>query len=233
MVERVESPGNGENARCFRVGTDAGTTIESKVLDRRAGGGSFQPKKPPFPASRPSRTPAVFYSIPQDGALSRPSCGDCWGGRFRARLGPEPPPDRQADHAHPPSRRLPRRAPFGERDARAGRQLGRWTSCSARCTAVKGEAGNLSALVVRKESGDVVDLPCHDMLPFFGLTMKLGPSPIGGSTCTKTSSRPTRRRFETSTALGSAPLAISTPIQVSSSSSCAASRASLAAQKAH
>ena len=42
-------------------------------------------------------------------------------------------------------------------------------------TAVKGEAGRLSALTLRKESGEVVDLACDDLLPFFGLTMKLGP----------------------------------------------------------
>jgi thioredoxin reductase (NADPH) len=42
-------------------------------------------------------------------------------------------------------------------------------------TAVKGEDGQLSALTIRRESGEHYDHPCDDMLPFFGLTMKLGP----------------------------------------------------------
>ena len=42
-------------------------------------------------------------------------------------------------------------------------------------TAVKGEDGQLSALTVRRENGEIYDLACDDMLPFFGLTMKLGP----------------------------------------------------------
>ena len=42
-------------------------------------------------------------------------------------------------------------------------------------TAVKGEDGQLSALTMRRENGEIFDLPCDDMLPFFGLTMKLGP----------------------------------------------------------
>ena len=42
-------------------------------------------------------------------------------------------------------------------------------------TTVKGADGQLSALTVRREDGEVYDLACDDMLPFFGLTMKLGP----------------------------------------------------------
>src|SRR6202034_1291196 len=40
---------------------------------------------------------------------------------------------------------------------------------------VKGENGQLSALTIRRENGELYDHPCDDMLPFFGLTMKLGP----------------------------------------------------------
>src|SRR5208282_4823424 len=42
-------------------------------------------------------------------------------------------------------------------------------------TTLKGADGQLSALTVRREDGEVYDLACDDMLPFFGLTMKLGP----------------------------------------------------------
>ena len=40
---------------------------------------------------------------------------------------------------------------------------------------LKGEDGQLSALTLRKEDGETIDWQCDDLLPFFGLTMKLGP----------------------------------------------------------
>jgi thioredoxin reductase (NADPH) len=40
---------------------------------------------------------------------------------------------------------------------------------------LKGEGGRLSALTLRKENGEIADWECDDLLPFFGLTMKLGP----------------------------------------------------------
>ncbi|MGA9948148.1 MAG: NAD(P)/FAD-dependent oxidoreductase, partial [Xanthobacteraceae bacterium] len=43
MVEKVEKIGDP----LFRVTTDQGTVFESKVVVIAAGGGSFQPKKPP------------------------------------------------------------------------------------------------------------------------------------------------------------------------------------------
>ena len=42
-------------------------------------------------------------------------------------------------------------------------------------TGLKGDGGLLSAATVRGEDGTSFDLPCDAMLPFFGLTMKLGP----------------------------------------------------------
>src|SRR4029079_4920481 len=41
-------------------------------------------------------------------------------------------------------------------------------------TKLEGEAGQLSALVIQTASGPE-RVPCNAMLPFFGLTMKLGP----------------------------------------------------------
>src|ERR1700761_6818170 len=45
MVEKVEKIGDPG----FRVTTDAGTVFECKVVVISAGGGSFQPKRPPVP----------------------------------------------------------------------------------------------------------------------------------------------------------------------------------------
>ena len=40
---------------------------------------------------------------------------------------------------------------------------------------LKGADGQLAAVTLRKESGETVDWATDDLLPFFGLTMKLGP----------------------------------------------------------
>ena len=42
-------------------------------------------------------------------------------------------------------------------------------------TGLKGESGMLSAATVKGNDGQVFDVNCNAMLPFFGLTMKLGP----------------------------------------------------------
>ena len=48
MIEAVEPTGTTEAPR-FRVTTDAGTVFDTKTVIIAAGGGSFQPKKPPIP----------------------------------------------------------------------------------------------------------------------------------------------------------------------------------------
>jgi thioredoxin reductase (NADPH) len=42
-------------------------------------------------------------------------------------------------------------------------------------TALQGEEGRLRAATVRGEDGRIFDIACDALLPFFGLTMKLGP----------------------------------------------------------
>ena len=40
---------------------------------------------------------------------------------------------------------------------------------------LKGEGAQLSHVTIKQENGPVIDLAADDALPFFGLTMKLGP----------------------------------------------------------
>src|SRR5687768_11804552 len=47
----------------FRVRTDANTTIACKVVVVAAGGGSFQPKRPPIPGIEAYEGSSVFYSV--------------------------------------------------------------------------------------------------------------------------------------------------------------------------
>src|SRR6202011_3028064 len=47
----------------FRVTTDAGQIFECKVVVISAGGGSFQPKRPPVPGIEAYEGSSVFYSV--------------------------------------------------------------------------------------------------------------------------------------------------------------------------
>ena len=62
MVASVESIGT-DTAPLFRVTTDAGTQFETKSLIIAAGGGSFQPKKPPIPEIDTYEEKSVFYAV--------------------------------------------------------------------------------------------------------------------------------------------------------------------------
>ena len=116
----------------FRVGTDNDKVIEAKALIIAAGGGSFQPKKPPLAGLDAYENTSVFYSVRKMEHFRGRRVVDCRRRQFGARLGSQSAPRREPRHADPPPRRLPRRAPFGQRHARAGRRPARWTSCSDR-----------------------------------------------------------------------------------------------------
>src|SRR5213082_3547279 len=47
----------------FRITTDRGNVFEAKVVVVAAGGGSFQPKKPPIPGIEPYEGSSVFYAV--------------------------------------------------------------------------------------------------------------------------------------------------------------------------
>ncbi len=100
-------------------------------------------------------------------------------------------------------------------------------------TAVKGEAGQLSALVVKKENGETVDLPCDDLMPFFGLTMKLGPVADWGLNLHENLVPVDTERFETSTPGIFAVGDINTYPGKLKLILCGFHEAALAAQKAH
>src|SRR5580658_6611507 len=59
IVETVEKIG----APLFRVRTDQGKEFESKIVVIAAGGGSFQPKRPPIPGIEPYEGKTVHYAV--------------------------------------------------------------------------------------------------------------------------------------------------------------------------
>src|SRR6201994_177844 len=59
MVEKIEKIGDP----LFRVTTDTGKVFECKVVVISAGGGSFQPKRPPVPGIEAYEGTSGFYSV--------------------------------------------------------------------------------------------------------------------------------------------------------------------------
>jgi len=64
MVSEVESLGTA-TAPLFRVKTNGDTVFEAKTILIAAGGGSFQPKKPPIPGIEGYENTSVFYAVRQ------------------------------------------------------------------------------------------------------------------------------------------------------------------------
>ena len=173
IVERMEVLGTPEEP-LFRVGTDNDKTIEAKALFIAAGGGSFQPKKPPLAGIDAYENRSVFYSIRKMEHFRHRRVVIVGGG------------DSALDwvlNLHPIASRVTlihrrdafRAAPHSVNAMRELVDFGEMDFVLGQVTAVKGEGGQLSALTVRRENGEIYDLACDDMMPFFGLTMKLGP----------------------------------------------------------
>ena len=170
MVETIEKIGDP----LFRVKTDAGQVFECKVVVISAGGGSFQPKRPPVPGIEAYEGTLRVLRGAQDGAVPRQEHPDRRRRRFRARLDAQSASDRQAHHASAPSRRFPRRAAQRRADARAGGS-GKMDLKIGQVTGLEGEGGMLAGAHVKGNDNAMSKVDCDTMLPFFGLTMKLGP----------------------------------------------------------
>ena len=173
IVDRLEVLGTAEHP-LFRVGTDNDKVIEAKALIIAAGGGSFQPKKPPLPRLDAYENTSVFYSVRKM---------EHFRGRRVVVVGGGDSALDWVLNLHPVASRVTlihrrdafRAAPHSVNAMRALVGAGKMDFVLGQVTTLKGADGQLSALTVRREDGEVYDLATDDMLPFFGLTMKLGP----------------------------------------------------------
>ena len=171
MVETIEKIGDPG----FRVTTDAGKVFECKVVVISAGGGSFQPKRPPVPGIEAYEGSSVFYSVRKMEQFRDKDLLIVGGGDSALDWTLNLHPHRQARDAAAPARRFPRRAPQRRADARAGgrRQSGLEDRPGHRAS--KARAACSSGATVKANDNAISKVACDTMLPFFGLTMKLGP----------------------------------------------------------
>ncbi|TWG93819.1 thioredoxin reductase (NADPH) [Mesorhizobium sp. J18] len=169
MVASLERLEDGS----FQVKTDEGETFEAKVVVIAAGGGSFQPKRPPIPDIEQFEGKSVFYSVRHMEEFRGHDLLIVGGG------------DSALDwtlNLQPIARRLTlvhrrpefRAAPDSVNKMFALQEEEKLSFEIGQVSALKGENGNLRAAVVKGPNGDI-EVPCTRLLPFFGLTMKLGP----------------------------------------------------------
>ncbi len=157
----------------FLVHTDNGTCVSAKVVVIAAGGGSFQPKRPPIPGIDEYEGSSVFYSVRRMEAFRDRDLLIVGGGDsaldWTLNLQPIA---RSLTLVH----RRPqfRAAPDSVNRMFALRDSGKIRFIEGQVSGLQGEDGVLSGATIKTADGET-DIACTRLLPFFGLTMKLGP----------------------------------------------------------
>src|SRR5215468_4437403 len=169
MVTTLEKIGNP----LFRLRTDAGKTFEVKCVVIAAGGGSFQPKRPPIAGIEPYEEKSVFYAVRKMDAFRGKRLLVVGGGDsaldWTLNLQPIA---RSLTLVH----RRPefRAAPDSVNKMFALHEEKELEFQIGQVTALTGSHGELRSATVKAPEGDI-EIPVTRLLPFFGLTMKLGP----------------------------------------------------------
>ena len=176
MVTGLEKKADGS----WKVTTDEDEVFTCKVVVIAAGGGSFQPKKPPVPGieafeqGNSSDGTGVHYAVRKMEAFRDKDILISGGG------------DSALDwvlNLQPIAKSMTlvhrrdefRAAPDSVNKMRALVASGDVNLHIGQITELHGENGALTGASLKPKEGDPIVLPCTSFLPFFGLTMKLGP----------------------------------------------------------
>jgi thioredoxin reductase (NADPH) len=170
MVETIEKIGDP----LFRVKTDQGKLFEAKAVMIAAGGGSFQPKRPPIPGIEAYEEKSVFYSVRKMDAFRGKRILIVGGGDsaldWTLNLAPI------AGHVTLLHRRDQfRAAPDSVNKMMALVGEGKIDLVLGQVSSLEGEDGEIAKAIVKRNDGSDFHIACDALLPFFGLTMKLGP----------------------------------------------------------
>ncbi len=158
----------------WRLTTDAGTIIEATVVVVAAGGGSFVPKKPPIKGIEDYEGKSVFYSVRRMETFRDREILIAGGGDsaldWTLNLAPLARKltlvhRRDEFRAAPDSvNKMRELVAAGKVDLRIG-QIGD----------LHGSGGQIEAVTLKPDGADPYKIECDALLPFYGLTMKLGP----------------------------------------------------------
>ena len=161
------------NNDLWEVVTDSDKIFHTKVIVIAAGGGSFQPKKPPIDGIDDYEGKSVFYSIKNIESFYNKEIAIVGGG------------DSALDWAltlHKKSKNLTlihRRKEFRAAPDTVNKVMkliddGSINFELGQVKELVGSDGQLSKIIC-KDKEEEKEIKCEAMLPFFGLTMKLGP----------------------------------------------------------
>ncbi|GAB5387801.1 MAG: NAD(P)/FAD-dependent oxidoreductase [Alphaproteobacteria bacterium] len=194
MVAEVETLPDDQG---FAVVTDQGTRVEGRCIAIAAGGGSFMPKKPPVKGIEEFEDKSVFYAVRQmeqfrgkhlliagggDSALD-------WTVNLQPLAASLTLLHRRDDF---------RAAPDTVNKMRALVDQGDMALEIAQLKQLNGTDGQLESVTVKGPDG-MYDIACDTLLPFYGLTMKLGPIADWGLNLERNLIPVDTEKFETST----------------------------------
>ncbi len=173
MVESLERRGTVENP-LFVLRTQAGNVFECKAVIVAAGGGSFQPKRPPVAGIEAYEGVSIFYSVRRIEQFQGKRVLIVGGGD--SALDWVLSLEKVAERVALMHRRDEfRAAPHSVKAMRELLAAGKIDLHLGQIAALEGEAGRLKAVIAKANDGRLTSIACDAMMPFFGLTMKLGP----------------------------------------------------------
>src|SRR3954453_19275917 len=151
-IERIGEPG-------FRVKTDGGKLFECKIIVIAAGGGSFQPKRPPMPGIEAYEGTSVHYAVRKMDNFRDKNVLVVGGG------------DSALDwtlNLHPIAKRITllhrrddfRAAPHSVEQMRALVADGKMDLKIGQVTALEGEGGKLTGAVMKDNANAVLKIEC-------------------------------------------------------------------------
>lgn len=192
MVEELRREEDGS----FFVKTDVGQEFSAKVVIVAAGGGSFQPKRPPIPQIEAYEGTSVFYSVREMEAFRGEDVLIIGGGDSALdwTLSLQPIA-KSITLMH--RRDAFRAAPDSVNKMHKLAEEGKVTFTLGQATALEGEDGKVTAALAKNADGEF-KIPCTRILPFFGLTMKLGPVADWGLNLNENLISADTEKFETS-----------------------------------
>jgi thioredoxin reductase (NADPH) len=180
------------------VGPTRGTMFDMPSVMIAAGGGSFQPKKPPVEGIEAYEGTSVHYAVRKMETFKGKKVLIVGGG------------DSALDwtlNLHPIAERVTllhrrddfRAAPHSVKRCATSSPRARWICASDRCRPARRRRATLGRRREARNDGKPARIDANMMLPFFGLTMKLGPIANWGLNLDENLIPVDTEKFETST----------------------------------